>query len=50
MNREMWNDCVGLVLCLAGLVGVYLKVDCSGWLLFFGFLFFCATSDEWKGK
>lgn len=46
MNREMWNDCFGLVLCLIGLFGVYSKVEYSGWMIFFGCLFFCAPTKE----
>lgn len=40
-SREVWNDCMGLVLCLVGLAGVYFKVQYAGWLIFFGCLFFC---------
>lgn len=43
-SREMWNDCIGVVLCIVGLVGVHFKVEYSGWLIFFGFLFFCEIS------
>ena len=48
--HEIWNDCVGVVLCIAGLVGVHLGIAYAGWLIFFGFLFFCSggSSDEKK--
>lgn len=48
--REIWNDCMGLVLCLSGLAGVFYKVEYAGWLIFFGFLFFLAGGDEEKEK
>jgi hypothetical protein len=38
--REIWNDSVGVLLCIAGLVGVSFNVEYAGWLIFFGCLFF----------
>lgn len=47
-SREVWNDCMGLVLCLVGLSGVHFGIQYSGWLIFFGCCFFCSPGESKK--
>jgi hypothetical protein len=45
-SREVWNDCVGVLLTLCGLAGVHFDVQYAGWLIFVGFLFFMSGADD----